>query len=171
MNFLKNYRNPLIVLGLLIVLFYGYKTFFVGEDSDPSGLTSVKTANGESALITSQNQIAARGRESVRALRRIEQINFNNDKSVLNDDRFLRLKDNTVPVLTFDLPGRGNPFASIGDESTPLDRVPEFSFSTSEEENIPTQTQNGSGATSGGQSDEFDLQAPDLSDLDLPADF
>lgn len=96
---LQKYKTVLIVLGILLVLFIGFR--FFTKDTSPEGLTSQPVAG----------IVPEEGGDLITLLLELKSITL--DTSVLQNPVFLTLQDFSV-VLAPEPVGRTNPFAPLG---------------------------------------------------------
>ncbi len=100
---LQKYKNPLIVLGVVVVAFFIYSAFFGGGSSSPNVLTSQ----------TPQNQVAGNS-ELLTLLLNLRSITL--DESLFGDPAFDALID-FGQELSPEPTGRENPFSPVGSDA------------------------------------------------------
>lgn len=96
-------KNKKIIFGVLavIVLFLGYRFFFVKETEDA----------GPSVLIEDKTSVSENERTILQLLADMQSLRL--DASILKNKNFLSLEDFSVPLQP-EPQGRPNPFAPVG---------------------------------------------------------
>lgn len=99
-------RNIFIAVVVIVVLFFGYRQFFLND-------TPVASLKIESGAPGGNKE----GRDFLTALVNLSKINLNLSAGILNDPVLARLKDMSLP-LPDEPHGRPNPFDSLGNDSS-----------------------------------------------------
>ncbi len=101
---LQKYKTLLIIVGVIVVVFFGFRMF--SSDTPSEGLTSEPVAG----------VIPEEGGDLITLLLELKSITL--DTSILQDPTFLTLQDFSVDIAPEPI-GRPNPFAPIGVVSAP----------------------------------------------------
>ena len=99
-------KNTLIAVIIIVVMFFGYRYFFVGDGPVPALSVTGAVSNPADQA----------GRDFLDALINLKHINLDSSALIFSDQAFARLKDMSV-ALPVEPRGRTNPFKAIGDDS------------------------------------------------------
>ena len=98
-NFIKQYQNIFVIIGLVVIAFVGYSFFVTGGNDNPLVVQDID-----------QSQTAVE-QELLSLLLELRSIQLNT--TLFSDERFQSLQDFNQDIVSEPV-GRSNPFAPLG---------------------------------------------------------
>jgi len=98
-NFIKQYQNIFVIIGLVVIAFVGYSFFVTGDSDNPLVVQDID-----------QSQTAVE-QELLSLLLELRSIQLNT--RLFSDERFQSLQDFNQDIVSEPV-GRSNPFAPLG---------------------------------------------------------
>ena len=133
------FKNIVIFVTILLVLFGGYFFFLKGDSADEANLVSEPNTTlpdiiGEEPRDAAESSTSLVAKDFLTLLLNVKNIKLND--AIFSDETFLSLRDSSIVLIPDGNEGRPNPFAQFGNDAVPL--VPPPSAPTVSQPQAPT---------------------------------